>query len=105
MFDINKIRKIAQEVGVDINPQEVNGRKGLFFRNKNGQLEKWDAITEFGLNEITPQRSYHYNNFFNKDFYEIKENEFNKSPYNSNKQSDYSTHKKYNGQALITEAA
>ncbi|HCU0866305.1 TPA: hypothetical protein OUF93_002692, partial [Staphylococcus aureus] len=51
MFDINKVKRIAKEVGVEVNPLEAMGRKGLFFRNENGQLEKWDAITELGLKD------------------------------------------------------
>ncbi|HCZ0840797.1 TPA: hypothetical protein O2J82_001978 [Staphylococcus aureus] len=104
MFDINKVKRIAKEVGVEVNPLEAIGRKGLFFRNENGQLEKWDAITELGLKDNNTQHSNYYSNFFDKSFYTNKVHGFNKSPYR-NTQSNYSMNEKINKQTLISEAA
>lgn len=49
MFDMNKIKQVAKAVGVEVNPPEANGQKGLFIRNLKGELEKWDAMRDFGL--------------------------------------------------------
>ena len=39
---------------------------------KNGQLEKWDAITELGLKDNNTQHSNYYSNFLTKVFILIK---------------------------------
>lgn len=69
MFDINKVKRIAKEVGVEVNPFRSNGQKRFVFRNENGQLEKWDAITELGLKDNNTQHSNYYSNFLTKVLY------------------------------------
>ncbi|MEJ7541789.1 hypothetical protein [Staphylococcus intermedius] len=104
MFDINKIKRIAKEIGVEVNPLDATGKSGLYFRNESGQLQKWDAIAEFGLNKMTAQRSNQSNNFFDKDFYITKNSDLVKTPYN-NKARYYLTQIKSHKATIITEAA
>ncbi|WP_196231876.1 hypothetical protein [Staphylococcus delphini] len=72
MFDINKIKKVAKEIGVEVNPSDAKAKNGLYFRNESGQLQKWDAIAEYGLDKLTAQYTNQYNTFFDKDFYNTK---------------------------------
>ena len=55
MFDINKVKRIAKEVGVK-QTLEAMGRKGLFLEMK-WSARKWDAITELGLKDNNTQHS------------------------------------------------
>lgn len=107
MFDLNKIIEIAEEVGVEVNSQPVESESGLYFRNKNGNLEKWDAISEFGQSKENPQDAQHFSNYFEKKFYTNQISKSMKTVYKTTNKlkddfaSEYNTVK----QPIILEAA
>lgn len=48
-YDLEKVKEIAREVGVEVNPPELQGQHGLFVRNIEGEIEKWDVLSEFRM--------------------------------------------------------
>lgn len=45
MYDINEIVKLAKEIGIDVDESPKNNESGFYFVNKNGETEKWDALS------------------------------------------------------------
>lgn len=98
MYNIDEILAVASEMGLEVNKKPSDNKSGFYYRDENGEQQKWDALTELELERNT-------NKYFNKDFYMNKINKFSESPYNSDKQSDYLTHEKNSKKRLIVEAA
>lgn len=98
MYNIDEILAVASEMGLEVNKKPSDNKSGFYYRDENGEQQKWDVLTELGLEGNT-------NKYFNKDFYMNKINEFSESPYNSDKQSDYLRQEKNSKRKLITEAA
>lgn len=98
MYNIDEILAVASEMGLEVNKNPSNNKSGFYYRDENGKQQKWDALTELGLEGNA-------NKYFNKDLYMNKINEFSESPYNGDKQSNYLTHEKNSKRKLITEAA
>lgn len=103
MFDIIKIKQIAKAVGVEVDPPDAKGQNGLFIRNKKGELEKWDAMSDFGLTKNKAQKS--CPSFFNKQLFAPKNDIFTDSLYINEHKYCYSMVKENNKQTLISEAA
>lgn len=47
MNDIEKVKRRARELGIEINENVDDHEKGLFYEDENGELVKWDYRNEF----------------------------------------------------------
>ncbi|CAC5917917.1 Uncharacterised protein [Staphylococcus aureus] len=107
MFDMKKIVEIAKKTGVEVNAQFIDNENGLYFRNKNNKLEKWDAISEFDLNKEISHRAQHVNNYFEKKFYINQVSKSMEPVYKTtnNLEDEFASDNKTTKQSLISEAA
>ncbi|UXR71070.1 MULTISPECIES: hypothetical protein [unclassified Staphylococcus] len=99
---MEKVKAIARNVGVEVNPPELKGQCGIFIRNEKGEIEKWDAINEFKSFRILSQNFCH--TYFNKQFYN-NDNKLNtQTPYTSDYKDNYVNIEQYSGPRILLEA-
>ncbi|GGB85296.1 hypothetical protein [Staphylococcus nepalensis] len=103
MYDIKEIVKLAKEVGFDVEESPSNNESGFYSENENGEIEKWDVLSAFNLNNRKKQNEEYQNNYFNKCSYTKTANNFSyTSPIY--KREDFPS-KESKIDSLITEAA
>lgn len=107
MYDMKKIVELAKEIGVEVNTPSIENENGLYFRNENDKLEKWDATSELDLNKTKLHKSQRFNNYFERNFYVNQDVKLSYSSYSNtdNLKDEFSTESKITKQSLISEAA
>lgn len=86
MKNFDKILKRANEIGVDINIECNPKDKGLFFKNKDGEITIWDYRNEFKTNSTIDNENYLAKAYkFYKNENPINKNDFYK--HSNNKDS------------------
>ncbi|WP_353462664.1 hypothetical protein PYH58_11710 [Mammaliicoccus sciuri] len=69
MRNFDKVLKRANEIGVNIKTECSPKEKGLFFKNEDGELIRWDYHNEFKTNSTIDNENYltKANNFYKNE--------------------------------------